>query len=80
MMTKEQKTRLVHQIMAVLDGLSEEYLIHKQPLIKKSDSIDMGWGRGKKMTINFVFQTIKPTRGEIESWVKGHVDRLSEGP
>jgi len=30
------------------------------------------------MTIKFVFQTTKPTRAEVESWVKGYVDRMSE--
>jgi hypothetical protein len=78
-MTKDEKTKLVNQIMIILDSLSEDYLIHSPPLIKKSDNIERGWGgNGKrKTTINFVFQTEKPTRKEIESRVKGYVDLMS---
>ena len=76
MNTRDQKKRLVNQIMVVLDELSEDYLIHKQPLIKKSDNIELGWNspRKRKTTLNWVFQTEKPTRNEIETRVKGIVD------
>jgi hypothetical protein len=78
-MTKDDKDRLVNQIMVVLDGFSEEFFIHKPPMLKKSDSLNLGWGKGKKTTINFVFQTVKPTRAEVVSWVKGYVERMSGG-
>jgi len=31
-------------VMKVLDELSERYLIHKRPTIKKSDNLELGWG------------------------------------
>jgi hypothetical protein len=77
-MTKDEKSRLTKQVMLILDELSDEYLIHKQPLIKKTDNIETGWGgNGKrKTTINFLFQTEKPTRKEIETRVKGLIDSM----
>ncbi len=75
-----QNKRLVEQIMLVLDKISEEYFIHRPPLVKKTDSLGRGtgWGTGRAMTINFVFQTIKPSRDEIESRVKQIVDVMTE--
>lgn len=80
MLTKDQKKRLVEQVMVVLDRLVEDYFIHKPPLIRKSDSLHRGtgWGTGEAKTINFVFQTVKPTREEIESRVKMIVDLVTE--
>lgn len=78
MMTKDQRSRLVKQVMMLLDDLSDDYFIHKPPVIKKSDNLDLGWGdKKRKTTINFVFQTEKPTRVEIESRVKGFIDLMS---
>ena len=75
-MTREQRTRLVNQIMVVMDELVKDYLIHKQPLIKKSDNIATGWNtpRRRKNTLNWVFQLEKPTRKEVETRVKGIID------
>ena len=53
-------------VMKVLDELSERYFIHRPPMIKKSDNLERGWGGRRKHTINFVFQTEKPTRAEME--------------
>lgn len=80
MMTREQKKRIVEQVMLVLDHLVEDYFLHKPPMVKKSDSLGKGtgWGTGEAKTINFVFQTIKPTRDEIESRVRMVVDLISE--
>lgn len=57
----------------------EDYFLHKPPMVKKSDSLNKGtgWGSGEAKTINFVFQTVKPTREEIENRVKLIVDILS---
>ncbi len=66
-------------MMEVLDRLLEDYFIHKPPMVKRSDSLGKGtgWGTGEAKTINFVFETIKPTRDEIESRVKVIVDMIS---
>lgn len=53
-------------VMKVLDELSEKYFIHRPPMIRKSDNLELGWGGRRKQTINFVFQTEKPTRAEME--------------
>ncbi len=80
-MNREEQKKLVEQVMLVLDHLVEDYFLHKPPMVKKSDSLGKGtgWGSGEAKTINFVFQTIKPTRQEIESRVKMLVDLMSEG-
>ena len=64
--------------MKVLDELSEKYFIHKPPLIKKSDNLELGWkgNSGRKTTINFTFVTERPTRSEIEKDVKGILEDL----
>jgi len=77
---KNQKNLLVKQMMSLLDELVGQYLVHKHPLIKKSDNIDTGWGgEGKrKMSVNWLFMVEKPTRKEVESFVRGYVERMSE--
>ena len=75
-MTKPQDLHPV--VMKVLDELSERYFIHKAPLIKKSDNLELGWGGkgGRKTTVNFTFITERPTRSEIEREVKGILEGL----
>jgi hypothetical protein len=75
-MTKPQNLHPV--VMKVLDELSERYFIHKAPLIKKSDNLELGWGGkgGRKTTVNFTFITERPTRSEIERDVKGILEEL----
>ena len=75
-MTKAQDLHPV--VMKVLDELSERYFIHKAPLIKKSDNLELGWGGkgGRKTTVNFTFITERPTRSEIEREVKGILEEL----
>ena len=75
-MTKPQDLHPV--VMKVLDELSERYFIHKAPLIKKSDNLEIGWGGrgGRKTTVNFTFITERPTRSEIEREVKGILEEL----
>jgi len=75
-MTKPQDLHPV--VMKVLDELSERYFIHKAPLIKKSDNLELGWGGkgGRKTTVNFTFITERPTRSEIEREVKGILEEL----
>jgi len=65
-------------VMKVLDELSKWYFIHKAPLIKKSDNLELGWGGkgGRKTTVNFTFITERPTRSEIEREVKGILEEL----
>jgi len=77
-MNKDDQKRLVLQVMEVLDRLVDDYFIHKPPMVKKSDSLNKGtgWGTGEAKTINFVFQTVKPTRDEVESRVRIIVDML----
>lgn len=78
-MNRDQKSKLVKQVMMILDELSTEYFIHKSPVLKKSDHLEMGWGdKKRKTTVNFVFQTEKPTRNEVESRVKGILDLMTE--
>ena len=75
-MTKPQDLHPV--VMKVLNELSERYFIHKAPLIKKSDNLELGWGGkgGRKTTVNFTFITERPTRSEIEREVKGILEDL----
>ena len=75
-MTKPQDLHPV--VMKVLDELSQRYFIHKAPLIKKSDNLELGWGGkgGRKTTVNFTFITERPTSSEIERDVKGILEDL----
>jgi hypothetical protein len=65
-------------VMKVLDELSKRYFIHKAPLIKKSDNLELGWGGkgGRKTMVNFTFITERPTRSEIEREVNGILEEF----
>lgn len=76
----EERKKLVNQVMVVMDELVEEYLIHRQPLIKKSDNVQTGWNSPskRKTTVNWTFQMEKPTRKEVEMKVRQVVEMMAE--
>ena len=78
-MNVEDKARLKEILNEYSDKLFERYYITNPPLIKKNDRVALGYGRNKNKeseSINFVFQTTKPSEAEVRSFVNVFVDML----
>ena len=79
-MNIEDKARLKEILNEYSDKLFERYYITNPPLIKKNDRVSLGYGRNKNKeseSINFVFQTTKPSEEEVKSFVNVFVDMLN---
>ena len=79
-MNIEDKVRLKEILNEYSDKLFERYYITNPPLIKKNDRVSMGYGRNKSKeseSVNFVFDTTKPSEEEIRSFVNVFVDMLN---
>ena len=79
-MNIEDKVRLKEILNEYSDKLFERYYITNPPLIKKNDRVSMGYGRNKSKeseSVNFVFNTTKPSEEEIRSFVNVFVDMLN---
>ena len=79
-MNVEDKARLKEILSEYSDKLFERYYITNPPLIKKNDRVSMGYGRNKNKeseSINFVFNTTKPSEEEVKSFINVFVDMLN---
>ena len=75
----EDKHKLIDIIELYTDMLFDRYYITNPPLLKKMDRVGMGYGSNKSkesQSINFVFNTTKPSEEEIKSSIKVFVDML----
>ena len=75
----EDKNKLIEILEGYTDKLFQRYYITNPPILKKYDKVDMGYGSNKSsssQSINFVFNTTKPTEDEIKSFIKVCVDMM----
>jgi len=65
-------------IQKCIDELVEDYMLFKNPVIRKSDDISNfnGYGSGERKSINFMFQCQKVSKREIGTLVKNYVQTL----
>ena len=88
MASKEENKKIESILLAFSDELIQRYYVCEQPIIKKSDSINLGYrsetiaekkGKNpskKRQSINLGFTTIQPSRKEIQNFIKFFVSSI----
>ncbi len=88
MASKEESKKIESILLAFSDELIQRYYVCEQPIIKKSDNINLGYrsetiaekkGKNpskKRQSINLGFTTIQPSRKEIQNFIKFFVSSI----
>ena len=80
-MDKREKQKLITILEEYTDRLFDKYYVVNNPLVKNTNRItERGYGRNKNKetdSINFVFNTTKPSEDEMYSFCKQFVDEWS---
>jgi len=80
-MNKDDKNKLKIILKEYTDRIFDKYYVVNNPLVKNTNRItERGYGRNKNKetdSINFVFNTTKPSEDEMESFCKQFVEEWS---